>query len=176
MQSQRRQIAPVDRFRARLFAGEETALKINAIIKRHGWTVGNKQQGHLTAIAAAERIYMTFGPDRLDDVLGIVTESLAGEGDVPSATLLDGVNAFISRYEHLMDRSRLVRSVRASGQDRINRNTTAIKELMRESAGKACGRVLLSIYNHKLQTRRLPDWDSVTTGDLISKTRKAKQP
>lgn len=174
MQTQRRQISPVDRFKARLFAGEETAITIDRIISRHGLQVqGYSAKGNLAAIVQVERIHAAHGEDRLNEVLTIAMSVLDGSNAGPSAAILDGINAFISRYEHLMDRNRLTRCVRDAGVDKVQRNATAVSDLMRESQGKACGRVLLSLYNHKLQTRRLPDWDSIASSDLVSKTKKA---
>jgi hypothetical protein len=107
-------------------------------------------------------------------VLDLVMTAIGEEDRVPSATLLDGVNVFLTRYEAVYNRARLIHAIRNSGPDKIQRNSESMKSLMGGNITTACGRVLLSLYNAKLQTRRLPEWDTISPHEASAKTRQSK--
>lgn len=174
MQTLRRAITPIDRFKARVFSDDPQALAIDAILRNHGLQVGNAQHGYVTAVAAVERIYTTHGAERLDLVLTLIMAAIDDEpGRVPTSTILYGVNAFLTRYGRSVNQQRLTAAIRTAGVEKIVRSTTAIKELLRESVSNACGRALLAQYNNRLQSNRLPEWDAGNRADMGWKTKRA---
>jgi len=167
MQTRRLAITPVQRFKTRLFFQEPKAMEIEKILHRYGFQAGPTAPGNLPAVASVEKIYDRNGPERLDAILDLVTTVTDHDTSrAPSATILFGLNSFMMRYEGMYDRGRLLRALQATGIDKLSRNANAIKELMREDLGKSCGRAILTAYNNKLSTKRLPDWDSFITTTL----------
>jgi hypothetical protein len=162
MQTQRKAISSVDRFRARLFAGDETAMSINRIIQKHGLHVEqNTRKGCMAAISAAERIYERHGAQRLDDVLSIAVGAWGDREDGIPGSVIYGLDAFLLRYDGAFDRDRLIRVLRSNDLERMTADAKALRSAMRDAGPDASfGRVIFGIYNRGLTTRRLPEWET----------------
>lgn len=162
MQTQRKGIQPVDRFRAQLFSGDADAISINRIIQKHGLQVQQvTQRGALAAIATAENIYKRRGAQRLDDILGIVVAAWGDrEEGIPGAAYA-GLDAFLLRYADVYDQKRLIRVMRSNDLDRLSADAKALRSALKDIGQDASfGRVLYGIYNRGLTTNRLPEWSN----------------
>jgi hypothetical protein len=162
MQTQRKAISTVDRFRARLFAGDEHALSLNRIIQKHGLHVEqNTRRGTLPGIGAVERIYDRQGAQQLDDILTIAVAAWGDREQGIPAIVYQGLDAFLIRYGDRYDRDRLIRVLRSNDLERVTADAKALRSAMRDPcADMSFGRVIFGIYNRGLTTRRLPEWES----------------
>jgi hypothetical protein len=102
LQAERKGISSVDRFRARVFQGEEAPVAINAILEAHGYAVGKKgrDQGrrrNVSAVAALERVY-SMGV--LSETIGLLEEVWGGDLNSTDLPIIEGLGRLVSAYGH----------------------------------------------------------------------------
>lgn len=171
MQTNRKAIVPIDRFESKMFAEDPDTMAIDRILRKYGYQVGNTAPGAVQAVAMIENVYERSGADRLDLIFDLFTAATDRNPEViPTGLMIAGMNSFLARYEDQYDRNRLVRAIRNTGVGTITRSAAQIRDLIHENAGGACGRALLTAYNAKLSTGRLPDWESFTPQKLSAQT------
>jgi hypothetical protein len=160
MQSRVRRMHSIDLFKARLFAGDDTALLIQQVANKYGFRITNEGRSGdvLQAPATLERILTVYGKDRLDLVL-LLTASiwLQDRTSVPSY-LIDGLNAVLTRYPAI-DRKRLVHVLRSEPFDSLQSQAKAMRRFINDKAGNLYGRAMANLYNKGLRNK-LPDWDA----------------
>ncbi len=173
MSTNRKAITPIDRFRSKLFYCDPQSVRINEILRKYGYQISYNNNA-VKAVAAIEKVYRFQGPDRIDEIFGLIHAATEDDPDQsPHQTLIVGLNAFLNRYEDQYDRSRLIRVIRNAGGDRIARQAVALRDLINEQAAYAAGRVILKEYNTNMRVNRLPDWDAAdprATGGRIRRT------
>jgi hypothetical protein len=99
LQTDRKNIHPVDRFRAALFAGDEQATAINGIVEAQGFTILHASAlNGIKAVGAVERIYKRDGADHLLLTLGWVSDLWMGDDKATNGYLLDGFAKFLQEY------------------------------------------------------------------------------
>ncbi len=94
LQSKRKTINAVDRFRALVFAGDETAVTINDIVESAGWVVGDT----IRAVVSLQNIYKRGGASLLDETLGFAASTWAGDDKTTDGYFLEGVSEIIAGY------------------------------------------------------------------------------
>lgn len=74
LQTQRKPLRPLDRFKARLVAGDPDAIDIKAVVEQHGYTVGEggDHPHSIGAVTALDRAYARGGADLLDQALTLL--------------------------------------------------------------------------------------------------------
>jgi hypothetical protein len=98
LQTQRKNLRPMDRFRARLVAGEEQAESILEIAKGYGYTItdGGHPRG-IGAITALDRVYDRGGEDLLYAMFGLLV-IWQGEPRSTDGALIEGLAIAVERY------------------------------------------------------------------------------
>lgn len=160
MQSRVRRMHPIDLFKARLFAGDPIALSIQKTATKHGFRITNegKSGDVLQAPATLEHILRVYGVDRLDEVLKLASSVwLQDRTSVPSY-LIGGLNSILTRYPTI-DRTRLVKVLRAEPFDSLQSQAKAMRRFLNDKAQNLYGRAMANTYNKGLRTK-LPDWDA----------------
>jgi hypothetical protein len=101
LQRQRKNITPLERFHARVFTGDETALMIEEIAEACGFEIATYSRAlthdTLRAIVAVERIYKR---GNLAETLTLLRELWAGDDKSTDGALLEGLSALEDGYGH----------------------------------------------------------------------------
>jgi hypothetical protein len=95
---QRRNPAPVERFKARVFQGDKIAVAVQGVITECGFTVGKNGDGAIKAITAAEKAYRELGAEVLREALQVLSDAWYGEKDATLAPMISGMARFIAQY------------------------------------------------------------------------------
>lgn len=99
LQTRRKALRPLDRFKARIVAGDESAISITRIAHEHGYVIaeGANSINGIGAVAALDRIYDRGGSDLLSKTLELVSV-YRGEPKGTDGSLLEGLAIAIERY------------------------------------------------------------------------------
>jgi hypothetical protein len=167
-QSTRRAMTPANRFKARLMAGDPSAIEVKATVERAGYmmnyrTGSSPDTREIDAVHAIEYLYRVGGVDHLHDVLSIVRAAWGTDDFKIPGTFLTGLSGFLRRYENRYDRARVIHILRGVLPIRIEANSKQLMSVLGGTREDAVGRAILRLYNTRLQLRRLPEWDTVTS-------------
>lgn len=100
LQTQRKGLKQLDRFRAEVFGGDEKATRIDAIVHKHGFTFGNtkKDPNNIEAVAALERTCRRFGFAHLDLTLSEIRRLWDGDPGATNGKFIVGMAYFLADY------------------------------------------------------------------------------
>jgi hypothetical protein len=156
----------LDRFKARIVAGDPVAQEIDKIVQSYGWKWGNNANDGLVAcVGAVEKIFKTgkakeFEPDLLQATFMVVTHAWNLNTNATMAPILDAVAAVILEYGDALDLDRLVDKLRTYGG-----GPYALLEDGRNLAKSLRGRPAMGVatrivddYNKGMKTRKLYTW------------------
>jgi hypothetical protein len=168
-QMTRRPLTPAERFRARLVQGERVALEIQAIANRYGYTVNTTNGGTgsahtLDAVAAVELLHTDYADGGiLARVLEITSQSWGNDEYHISGEVLRGIGAFTHRFPQY-DHGRLVSLLRSIRPDAIDNDGKDIQRLLGMNKNYSSAYAIHRLYNRRMKTNRLPDWDDGRKG------------
>lgn len=101
LQTQRRSLKPIDRFKARLCAGDEQAHAIRGIVEEHGYRIAGGHGGdraEIGAVTALDRVYARGGIYLLNETLALMTV-WQGEPRSTDGALIEGLGIAVQRFE-----------------------------------------------------------------------------
>ncbi len=85
-----------ERFNALRYHGDEDALRIDALVRSHGWKVGpSYAPGVINALSAVEGIYNRDGAEGLDETFTFIKETWNGSDRATEGQMIRGVSYFI---------------------------------------------------------------------------------
>lgn len=168
-QTTRKYMTPGQRFRARLVANEPTAIELKRLVEFHGFSLnltngGSADAKELDAIAALEFIDRQYSIEHLGLVLKVMHEAWSDNEAKLQGNMIRGLAMFLYRFGKLYNRARLIRVLRDVSPVRIDSNGREIMKVLGGSRDDAFGRSIHRVYNHKLQTNRLPEWEASGRG------------
>lgn len=136
LQAQRKNIRPLERFKADVFAGNPEAIAVSALLRRHGVVTSEvsgaySSEDSLAAITAVRRGWARYGDERMDRVFEIVRAAFPGERGRWVGEVINGLAAFLSRHEKDIDVPRLVAA--------LSNDIGSVRELLARSAAKRRG-------------------------------------
>lgn len=159
----RRPLRPSEKFRAKLMAGDPTAVEIEACARRHGYSLAlTSPSDHprvLQGIASLEYIARNYPALGLDAVLAMA-DAVCGDEDQPSSMFLRGLAMFMYRARGLYDRARLIRVLQADRLARVDGDAKQSATAMNWSSEEGSAYQIHRRYNHGLQ-KRLPEWSDL---------------
>lgn len=104
LQRQRKTINPIDRFRARVFTNDETALMVEEIAEACGYQIADSRRpgshNALRAIGAVERIYRR---GNLAETLTLARDLWEGDDKSTDGALLEGLSVVEQGYGQRLD-------------------------------------------------------------------------
>lgn len=166
-------------FRARLMAGEPTALEIKAVCDEHGVIIllypGELDQRHVQAIATLESIYRN---KTLGAVLRVIRQSWPDEAGALKGRNMQGFDRLFTEFRHYFlgdddnaeDRiKRLIKVVSQKTPRDILSRANYYRNEEDENATNAYARALHHFYNRGLQDQgymRLPSWPTMPVSSL----------
>lgn len=171
----RSSLTAMERFVARLFEGEERAVRIRSIVDESGYKLvpygGGDTWGGIYAVGALETIVTQGRPQRtpesdpgdetLRTVLGIARDAWGLDRPGPSGVLIDGIARFLTRYrEHAVDVKRLVRVLQDVTEGQVVAEGKEQARVLRMQTSAGVARLISQRYNSRLTSARLPDWES----------------
>lgn len=149
----------MDRFRARLEAGEPQAVVIRNTLRHHGLELGlGSTKGRVRAVSALDRVYAAMGQDVLNTAIGLLARAFGQDDRAYVTTAIMGMAAFVIRYADLMDPKRVVDRLRQTGTDALLRLADQQRHANRVTPDIGWGRALRNIYNERLRSGQLPEW------------------
>lgn len=179
-QNNRRNVGAIDLHAAKVASGDTVASTIQAILDRHNLhatkSVTRSQRSRaFFGVNAMERVGRQAGFGHVNEVIGIQVAGLTRENHQLHANHFTGLSALLIRFGERIDRERLIRVLRETDLETVNRQAKAVREVMRRSPENAWGAVFHAIYNHRLAGGRLPDWESVTPAEVERRAKKLRQ-
>lgn len=112
LQQNRRGIKPVDKFVARVFAGDEQAVEVDSIIREVGYEVrpsNGGRTGAIQAITTVEWVYRRYGAKHLTTTLEFIRDLWAGDDHSTDGSLVSGVAQFLDGYGNRVGDAQLER-------------------------------------------------------------------
>src|SRR6478736_4641158 len=170
-QARAMRIHPVDLFRARVYAGDPVSKDVDRITTDAGYKIalGGKPI-HIQGPKCLIDIYEEHGREQLIEVLDLVSQIYADDRHSVPTFVIGGVNAFLVRYGKSYDRARFIDVLSRVPKGKIDQTANSMKGFIKDKGVAIYGRAFLHLYNGKLRTGRLPDWED---GRAISNTERS---
>lgn len=168
----------IHRFRAELFAGAPHAHAIKRIIEDMGFSIveaHTRNSAHhsteTVAVSALERVYKAGGEEGLVRVLSIISDAWYGERGSLRGDIIEGLWAFLARYEGMVFDTRLKIKLSEVTPITIVRQSRQIRDSIQVSASRGLGMAILMRYNHRLAiANKLPSWETARTiSNMVNK-------
>ena len=157
-------LTPQERFRSALRRHRSEEVIIEEIVSKQGYGLnlddGRGENGRITAVETLRKILRRHRSELSGDVLGVCRDGF-GLDQGPKGAVLDGVTAFLVRYqkETTFDRRRLVVTLREKSMAAVLSEGMDVKKTMGTTPGDGVGFAIHRAYNRRLgQDRRLPEW------------------
>lgn len=156
----------LDRFRVRLIEGEEVAVAIEALAKKHGWAVIADPTSNDPVLLSVKKLEQLYGleEDVADLTLGVVTRAWGYIYDAVDYRVLDGLFRFLKRYWKDVDVDDLVIKLGSypGGPEALITRGQGLRESIVTSQGMAVAELITEAYNKgkKHGGKRLPAWRS----------------
>jgi hypothetical protein len=153
----RRPVNAVDRFRVRVTSGAPTEVAVSAIIKNMGYRVSSStEDGAVRAVAACTKVFKRFGGEVL--TISLLTSRTAW-GKVARGTdeaIIGGLSEFYAEFGPQVDRGRLCEKLAKSfTPDRLLGAARSARDVYRCSTASAVSRVIQNLYNSGLRAGKL---------------------
>lgn len=161
----------LDRWKARVEAQEPKVKDITDLLDSIGLSVSysGQSEGTLQAVSVIEDIYDKNGRAHLRNILATIYRTWQGAPRAYTQSILQGLSAFLLRYESLtikddgvkLDWHRLTDSLANMTPDSLIAKAQQLKGILSQSESRyAIGQVILFEYNKGLKTKRLPEWSN----------------
>lgn len=159
-------VSALDKFRARIIAGDAGATAINEVLSAFGWRVqAGGDAGCFAAVNAIEKVYegagVTRGEPRLDLVRIVTTVITAAWDRDPKGThnlIVSGLGTFYARYGDAVDSAKVVTELRKLSPHRLVGLAQSLHEARGGTKSSALAEVVTGLHNKGRRTNRLPDW------------------
>jgi hypothetical protein len=156
----------LDRFKARIVAGDENAKTIDEIIHSYGWKFGNNANDGLVAcVGAVEKVYNTgknreFEPELLGATFMVVTHAWGMGSASTVASILEAVSAVILEYGSSLDLDRLVHRLKGygGGPYALAEDGKSLAKSLRARPSMGIATRIVDHYNVGMKTRKVYPW------------------
>jgi hypothetical protein len=164
-----RQVKVVYKFLARVTAGDEAAVAINAIVQSFGWRINDQVGGkHITAVKSLERIFHgdrntddTMAPGRaLQRTLRVVTEAWGYKAEAVNGDVLLGVGSIFNRFGDVVDLAVLIKKLAEfpAGPSGLLGKARGMRQYQGGTVAHCVSEVVVTAYNARRRSNVLPDW------------------
>jgi hypothetical protein len=157
---ERKPDTPMERFKAKLRSGNDTALRIDSMVESFGGRIA-QNQSQKTAIRAVSTLEKLYARDALASVLRIIKDSWDSfDGRAGEASMLDAIAWLLQKHPDV-DTKHLIRRLRGTPPEAVHARATAIQSGMGGSLWKNYYRAMLEFYNQRApaKTKRLTPID-----------------
>lgn len=159
LHNDRAAVRKVDLFRLALVAGQDWAVELDAVVKRHGYeaTDSASPERRFTAISTAQRIIkLPEGMDALDRAFGFLARSWGYRVNAASAEAVDGLSLLFHRHGKDVDVVGFARKLAATDTPQtFKSNVMAYRAAMGVGRTEAAYRYVIKVYNSGRRSRGL---------------------
>lgn len=153
-------VRKIDLFRLALVAGQEWAVELDALVKRHGFITDDsstRAERRFTAISTAQRIIkLPDGMDSLDKAFDFIARSWGHRINAASAEAVDGLGLLFHRHGAAVDVPGFARKLAATDTPQtFKSNVAAYRATMGVSRTEAAYRYVIKVYNSGRRSRGL---------------------
>lgn len=153
-------VRKIDLFRLALVAGQEWAVELDALVKRHGFVTDDsstRADRRFTAISTAQRIIkLPDGMDSLDKAFDFIARSWGHRINAASAEAVDGLGLLFHRHGAAVDVPGFARKLAATDTPQtFKSNVAAYRATMGVSRTEAAYRYVIKVYNSGRRSRGL---------------------
>lgn len=157
-------VSPIDQFVVACVEGRTDAIRISKFLADNGWTVGTSAgNGKISAVKSLQRVYALgeHGPWAASATIAVVTSAWGHVAAAVNGNLIEGIGRFLIKYhDDEVDLTDLGKRLSASpgGPDALLGFARGQKLSRTGNLSTQVARVVLSIYNERRRTTKLPDW------------------
>lgn len=154
----RKAITVADMWKSQIFRGEKTPTHIRQIVTDNGLELANGQNNGKTGVIPSslfkclETIYKQYGPTTFEETVIVFTRAWKRKKAAYNVPLLKGLALFIETYFGDYSRADLVNRLMKTDVDNL---IVSCKKLS-EPGYKKYARAIVTIYNYRTSTGRLP--------------------
>lgn len=169
----RKFITAMEQLHADIHAGLPEAIGVHLTVRRAGLEIPNTSasegRGIVRAADALRKIYRTYGPARLQELLTLLRDTFGDDSDVFKVDMLNGASAFLMRYadDPNYERAEFIRKLAPIGVTAVMQRATAIQaglmHNLRGGSGAHVGRALMVLYNSGKRSKQLAEWQDRPT-------------
>jgi hypothetical protein len=158
----------LDRFRARLQAGDPDAVRLQKIVRKEAGLefplhCAAGAEGFLNAVMTVERIYRNMGPEILVATCRVLRAVWKDQQRAWTQRMVYGMGHFLVRYQshEYFDEARFIQQLQMWTPEQLFGRANLLAATGRiTDARSSIGLALLEIYNEHLRTGKLPPWAS----------------
>lgn len=154
MNQGRRQVTPVDNFRASVSAGNPDSININKVAHSLGYKVGPaKQKGTIACVGALKTVYLRYGPDVLRDALSIIQATWGMNPNAVNRAIVIAYGRLVGEnYRNLnYGRVKEVMEKRFGSPEKLLALIGGLRELSGGSATEVIYKTVVDNYNRGLK-------------------------
>lgn len=158
MNQGRRQVSPVDNFRASVRAGHPDSVNINKVVTGLGFKIdSNKVQGHIACVGALKTVYLRYGPEVLHDALGIVQATWGNNPYAVNRAIIVAFGRLVGENYRTLNYGRVkeVMQKRFSSPEKLLALVGGLRELSGGSAAEVIFKTVIDNYNKGLKPGQL---------------------
>lgn len=154
----------LDKFRVRLIEGEENAVAVEALARKHGWAVvGTNTDSGMPVLHSVQKLEEWFrrSADVADETPKVVTNAWGHDSDAVDYRIMGGLAAFLYRYWDMVDSTDLENRLATyrGGPNAIMQQAQGLREIRKVPAASAVAELITDIYNKGRRTGvRLNNW------------------
>lgn len=160
----------LDRFRVAVIEGVIDAVDINDIAQQTGWRIPIRPSqgtpGVINSPVALMWVYNGAGikqtrqPAVFRQTIEIITAAWGYEPDGMRSDVFKGIGAFLTRYEGMLDLSKVVRMLQSypGGALKLQGDAKVMRSMRSSAAADSVASILTTRYNVKRSVNRLPEW------------------
>lgn len=154
----------LEKFKAKLVAGEPNATEITKLVHAYGWTITPQTgNGNIQCVGALDRVYkrsveLDAEPNLLTIALLCVTRAWGIEREGGQAAILEGVATLFAEYGEQLEVDRVIAKMAAypGGAMGLHSDARKMASLRRSRVPSAVVELLVEEYNKGKQSKRLP--------------------
>lgn len=158
-------VSRVEQFLIACVAQDSAALRLAGMLAETGWQVSpNTREGHLSAIAALEKVY-ALDPTAAKATLHVITKAFGHRPSAAQAPLLVGLGKMIHRYGvtgrtgiDLDDLAARLAKL-PGGPDGLIGNAKGRKLTRTGDLSTEITRIVVELYNQRRRSSALPRWE-----------------
>ena len=152
----RKRPTPIDMFKVRVTAQQETEVAVDKIVRGAGYKIGSTKDGNIGAVQALVSIYKSFGAETLRDTLAIIQATWGLDKNAVAASIIRGFGAFMAEYGHKANWQRVnERVAKQFTPGRLEGAAKTAREMQRGSSADAVKQVIVNTYNRGLRQGQL---------------------
>jgi hypothetical protein len=152
-------VSAIDKFRARLIAGEQQALDMMRILERNGWVLGTRSQksGNFHAVVKLEKTF-NRSPRAAEQAVSTLTRAWGHDPAAVDGMLVEGLGMVFARYVDQIDVDNLVEKLAGfgGGPRKVLGDARGLQPMIGGSVGRSVGEKIIDIYNVGKRTTALP--------------------